>query len=285
MSQPRETRFFFDEERYSRGLVNYEINHFNAWSGQKAVGEKTPEYLLHPEVPGRIRESLGPDTRVIITLRSPARRAFSQHRHNFSNRTETLDFDAALKAEPVRTQGGFSRLSLYGYMARGCYADQVERYLQVFDHDKVLILVFEHDIVGKQDELSKKTYEFVGVDSSHRVPGEVREGHPPAMQYHFVPEGKQLKVAEGRTLSGPVLLSGFHPRFTPVQRPSPGLLAHVEAAQKNAPGPESRMSRAEELRLNREHFAQDIERLARLIDRDLSDWLEDRDSSEAPHSE
>ena len=59
ISQPRETRFFFDEERFSRGLVNYEINYFNGWNGEKAVGEKTPEYLLFPEAPKRIHKIKG----------------------------------------------------------------------------------------------------------------------------------------------------------------------------------------------------------------------------------
>jgi hypothetical protein len=275
ISQPRETRFFFDEERFSRGLVNYEINYFKGWNGQKAVGEKTPEYLLHPETPGRIHSLLGPDIRILITLRSPARRAFSQHRHNFSNRTETLGFREALEAEPRRTQGSFSSQSLYGYLARGRYADQVQRYLDVFEPENMLILVFEDDIVGKQEELSETVYRFVGVDPSFRVQGDVREGRPTPMQYHFIPQGKQLKIGEGQVLTGPVLLSGYSPRFVPVYSPSPGLMKHVESAMENVPAEDARLSREDELQLNQEHFAEDIGRLSDLIQRDLSHWLSD----------
>ena len=275
ISQPRETGFFHDEERFSLGLVNYEVKYFNGWNGQKAVGEKTPEYLLHPLAPRRIRELLGPNIRILITLRSPAKRAFSHHRHNFSNRTETLGFREALEAEPRRIRGSFSDELLYGYVARGRYAAQVQRYLDVFDSENVLILLFEDDIVGQQDALSERIYRFLGVDPSFRVTGDIREGRPTPMQYHLIRRGEQLEIGGGKVLTGPVLLTGHPPRFVPVHGPSLGLIKHVKLALENAPAAEAQMSREEEVQLNREYFSEDIGLLSDLIGRNLAYWLGD----------
>ena len=189
--------------------------------------------------------------------------------------TAQRTLDLAIEAEPSRTQGSFSNRSLYGYLTRGRYAEQVGRYLDVFDPDKVLILIFEDDIVGKQDELSEKIYRFVGVNPSFRAQGSVREGRPAPMQYRFIPRGKELKIGSGKVLTGPVLLSGHSPRFVPVQSPSAGLMRHVKEATENVPSPDARMSREDELELNQTHFTDDIHRLSDLIQRDLSHWLGD----------
>jgi hypothetical protein len=273
ISSPTETRFFFDEQRYCRGLATYEISHFNGWSGQRAVGEKTPEYLLHPEVPRRIHSDLGADTRIVISLRSPAQRAFSHFRHNFSNFTEVLSFDQALNFEPRRVAGSMTRLALFGYLARGRYAEQVERYLQTFSRDQVLILLFAEDILGSQDALCEKIYGFVGVDPGHRPSEELHGKSPQHMIYRLLGRGEEVEIKLGERLQGPLLLAGSAEGAIPIRSPSPTLLRHARVAQANTPGKGQKLSRELELRLNRQYFADDIRRLEGLIERDLGMWL------------
>ena len=51
---------------------------FHKASGFKWCGEASPSYLWHVEVPSRIRDKV-PDARIIILLRDPIERAYSQY--------------------------------------------------------------------------------------------------------------------------------------------------------------------------------------------------------------
>lgn len=82
VSRPRETRFFIDEAQFQLGVANYELGPFLGWSGETAVGEKNPDYMLVDETPFRVRSFLGEELRLIVCLRRPIDRAHSHYRHN-----------------------------------------------------------------------------------------------------------------------------------------------------------------------------------------------------------
>ena len=90
MAPARETGFFYNDAIFNNGLALYETAFFKEWNGQTAVGEKTPEYLPFPGTANRIRETLGPETRLIVVLRNPAQRAHSGWRHNLMMGRESL---------------------------------------------------------------------------------------------------------------------------------------------------------------------------------------------------
>src|SRR5574337_1635352 len=99
MSPARETKFFLLDHLYSQGVTAYEKDFFSDWNGQKAVGEKTPEYLCDPLIPQRIDATLGKSIKFIVTFRSPAQRAYSHYRHNFQQLWENLSFPEAIAQE------------------------------------------------------------------------------------------------------------------------------------------------------------------------------------------
>ena len=115
-------------------------------------GEASPYYLFHPLVPERAR-ALVPDARLIVLLRDPVARALSHyHHHEVALGMEPLTFEQALEAEPGRLDGeergqfpGYVSVAHqhHSYVARGHYADQLERWLGLFPRDQVLILVSE----------------------------------------------------------------------------------------------------------------------------------------------
>ena len=116
-------------------------------------GEASPYYLFHPLVPERARE-LVPDARLIVLLRDPVARALSHYHHERALGMEPLSFEDALDAEAERLDGEERRIVQFpgyvsvshqhhSYVARGHYADQLERWLGVFPRDRMLILVSE----------------------------------------------------------------------------------------------------------------------------------------------
>lgn len=97
--------------------------------------EATPDYLLDPRAPVRAAKLL-PRAKIVVLVRDPVARAYSQYMHNRRLGHEPLTFLEALDKEPSRIDGEFLRmrtdpdydaipLRRFGYVTRGMYADQL----------------------------------------------------------------------------------------------------------------------------------------------------------------
>jgi len=131
-------------------------------NGLSLTGEASPYYIFHPLVPGRVA-SLLPDVKVVALLRDPVVRAHSQHTHEVARGFETLPFEEAIAREPERLAGAEERMRTdplyrsfshqhHSYLARGRYAEQLERWRRVLPPDQMLVLsseqFFEHPDEG-----------------------------------------------------------------------------------------------------------------------------------------
>ena len=110
--------------------------------GRVLIGEATPYYLFHPHAPQRLRD-YSPNVRIVFLLRDPVERAFSHHGYHSKLGEESLSFEDAVDAEEERLAGEFEKMQanpeynsqaykLYSYLARGLYAEQLERWLALF---------------------------------------------------------------------------------------------------------------------------------------------------------
>lgn len=110
-------------------------------AGSRLKGDISPAYLLSPNASGRIAFRR-PDARIVIVLRDPVRRAFSQYMHHMRDGLEPCaTFEEALQAEEHRLQNGWSWG--HGYATHGYYRAQVARYLADFPRGQILFLEFE----------------------------------------------------------------------------------------------------------------------------------------------
>lgn len=116
------------------------------------VGEASPSYVLHPHAPERVH-ALVPNARLVVLLRNPVDRALSHYHHEVALGREPLSFEEALEREPERVDGELERLGDtryfshawwdFTYLARGRYAEQLERWLAVFPREQLLVLASE----------------------------------------------------------------------------------------------------------------------------------------------
>lgn len=147
-------------------------SHFPA-DGTAITGESTPYYLFHPLVPERVAATL-PEVRVIVLLRDPIDRAFSQHNHEVASGHESLPFEQALEREAERLAGEVERLRAdpdhrsfahqhFSYQARGRYAEQLERWFTHLDRDRFLIIRSEDLFADPAAELAA-AQRFLGLD-------------------------------------------------------------------------------------------------------------------------
>jgi hypothetical protein len=141
--------------------------------GRVLVGEATPYYLFHPAVPARVAADL-PEVRLLAILRDPVERAWSHYRHEVELGYETLSFEDALDREDERLEGEDERLlrdptatSLphqhLGYVARGRYVEQVQRWWSVLPRDR-LLLARSEDLHADPGPTFEAICEHLGID-------------------------------------------------------------------------------------------------------------------------
>jgi hypothetical protein len=115
--------------------------------------DASPYYLFHPLAASRCSQLL-PKARIIIMLRDPVARAYSQYHHEVRIQFESLSFERALEAEPGRLRGEIEKLHAdpcyhsiahqhFSYLSRGIYLPQISSWLKYYGPDRILILSSE----------------------------------------------------------------------------------------------------------------------------------------------
>ena len=166
----KEIHFF--NKNFDKGISWYE-QFFNEWKGEKAVGEKTPDYLYNEYAPKRIYETL-PNVKLIFVLRNPIDRAYSHYWHNVRSGQETLSFEKALEKEEERIKNPELK-ERYSYKDRGKYIIQIKRYAKYFPKSQMLFILAE-DLKEKREETLRKILKFLEVDENFEFK-DLREKH------------------------------------------------------------------------------------------------------------
>lgn len=131
------------------------------------TGEATPSYLFYPRTPLHVQKLI-PEVKCVAVLRNPVDRAFSHYQMQVQKGVETLSFPEALEAEPKRIGDHLSRaeveddhhldLAKFSYLSRGLYAQQLQRWLELFEPTQLLVLsaeeLFEHPATVTQQALT-----------------------------------------------------------------------------------------------------------------------------------
>ena len=156
---------------FTHNRTDYE-NLFAGRTSEKAIGEASTPYIYDPDAAGRIR-CLLPDAKIIILLRNPVHRAYSEWMFNaFELGCEPLLFEQALDAEDERAGAAAFRercttvhYSSFLYFRAGLYHDQVKRYLDLFGRRQVRVYLFE-EFVRDPGAVCRDAFDFLGVNPS-----------------------------------------------------------------------------------------------------------------------
>ena len=126
-------------------------------------GEATPIYIYWPQALHRLRD-YAPAAKIILCLRHPTFRAFSQWRMETRRGWESLSFEQAIAPEGRRrvaqAPGGVHRV--HSYVERGLYAGQVRTLLSLFPRRQVLFLRME-DLWAEPSACLASVERFLGV--------------------------------------------------------------------------------------------------------------------------
>jgi hypothetical protein len=159
VSEPKEVNYFNEQDNYylienlnyNKGL-NWYKNHFLHWKTGQIIGEFTPKYLSDPKAPLRIKMSF-PDVKLIVCLRNPVDRAFSQYIFiRYFKKKEGRSFEEVVRKEPQ-------------YIEKGLYFKHLNRYFQYFDKTRIHIIWFD-DIKSHPTRVLKDLFVFLGVNET-----------------------------------------------------------------------------------------------------------------------
>lgn len=121
-----------------------------------AAGETSPSYFHCADAPRHVKK-YNPDIRIVLSLRDPVTRAYSNHVHDIRQGFllgPDLSFETGLANNPA-------------YVEQGMYATHFKRWLSEFDSKQILV-VLQEDIVENPSAVARAMYEFVGVDPDYQ---------------------------------------------------------------------------------------------------------------------
>ncbi len=156
MSSPKELNFFIAERNYPRGLEWYS-RHFDP--NAKCRGDASPNYTAYPQhlgVPERMAAAV-PEARLVYIVRDPIDRITAHWVHNYAKRREKGDLSATLLHQNT------------SYISRSKYFMQLQRFLQFYDAEQILVLD-QQDLREDRAETLRGLFEFVGVDPGFQHP-------------------------------------------------------------------------------------------------------------------
>jgi hypothetical protein len=172
---PNELHFFDNEDNFNINnecdITKYENNFLNA--NKKIIGEKTPIYMVKKICIDRIYKYY-PDIKIIIILREPISRAFSQFKMGYRNKSVTNFCDEIelnlLSHEKKDKDKAFITSQCYHttYLERGMYSEHIKNIYKYYKKENVYIGIAE-EILNNPLEEYNKIYSFLGVDHIDKI--------------------------------------------------------------------------------------------------------------------
>lgn len=205
---------YFFTSHYDQGLDWYR-GHFRGADGAVVVGEVSHTYLASAEACGRIAAA-NPGMRLMVCLREPVQRLFSDYLDGVKNGQITESFEQALERYPELCDG--SR-----------YARHLAPYLERFGRQNLHVGIFD-ELEAAPDRFAARLFAFLGVSPQPLAPAQ-RGAMLPAAQPRsrtvvklakrasHVARELGLRQLRGRAKTSRVLRSALYRPFEPGEKP------------------------------------------------------------------
>jgi len=162
LSEPKEVNYFNLHKMMSRETnenhmkpFSWYINCFRHCQEKKVKGEFSPIYFYDEKAPSLIKKCC-PDVKLIVCLRNPIDRAYSKYWEMRSyKKMENRIFEDAIRENEH-------------YIEMGFYYKQLKRYLEHFNRDQMLILLYD-DIVSHSEEEARRIFRFLSVSENINI--------------------------------------------------------------------------------------------------------------------
>lgn len=163
----KELRFWGIYSKYHRGMEYYK-GMFNDCKKDEITGEASPSYILYPDTIARRMLKDIPDVQLIVLLRNPITRAYSQFHHYLimckraNQKPITTNFDKFLEKYMAKTIK--KKLNWMGthLLERGEYAEQLKKWFIYFPKRKVKVVKSE-DYFNNPQKVLNEMFELLNL--------------------------------------------------------------------------------------------------------------------------
>ena len=234
---------------------------FDGAKADQKLGDACPSYLYtYEDTIRNIHQLYSAEAlaklKIIISLREPVGRAYSQY-YTFKRKVqEPLAFDQAIQPDTINRRLQENWNIFYDYLGFGMYARQVEAFQQAFGKERVHVLLYE-DVQTDVQKTFRTIYDFLEINPDVIVDDRYKinaiSGEP---RLKWVVAGLFSKNRLKRMISAliPLRLRRIITYFIFK------VLLKREAMDSSS------------VKQLSQYFTEDISRLEQLIDRDLSAW-------------
>lgn len=153
---PEQKELHYFNHNYHTSLDYYE--HFFKKGKGKVCGEITPAYSGLPLSRIKMIKRILPNLKIILILRNPIERSWSQTRMHFQRKYKLPISE--LKQEEVKSQ-----MKSHHALSRGRYDWIISNWLKYYSTDQILLLDYE-DISQRPEVLFKEVLEFLGLSTN-----------------------------------------------------------------------------------------------------------------------
>jgi len=249
VSNPKELDFF--SYSYGRGYQWY-FNNFLALPVTKVIGEISPSYFCDLSAPARAA-NFDAKLRIVVTLRDPVERAFSNHLHEIRIKQfwgEDLTFEAGLSNNAM-------------YIEQSRYATYLQHWLDYFPREQILI-IFQEDIKQDPQREARRLYHFLEIDPNHQSDFLFRQANPSyGEKYQGIDKTLRMIGHLGRRVGGESLVKWV--------RGNP-LIVNIRQSNRRHLSETVPCMLPETEKYLRQELADETERLAKLLNRESLPW-------------
>ena len=261
----KEAGFFNRDERFYKGLTWYQQKFFDGAAGYPIRMEATPTYLTWSEKTSlRIYEEYPlRELKFAVIFRDPVKRAYSHYWHRVRRGHEDLSFEEAIKAEPERLAANYDELfsrgdGRYGYFRASCYASRLKPFLDRFNKEQFIFLLTEDLSPEVYQNTLDRLQDFLGISRTQIPPPQIaNQAFSTRWRWMKVPYSRFNRSFLGKYFSSIInesLSNRIHNFLAPPTSYPP---MNPEFASQF-----------------RARFYNEILALEKIIERDLSKWIE-----------
>jgi len=224
------------------------LNLFKNVKNEKIIGEASPSYLADPDAPKLIHQ-MSPNAKILISLRDPAERAFSNYLmlHRIGRIKSSFDVQIQISLTNKKNKKE-DKLTL----DNGLYYENVNRYISFFGKDNVKIIIFE-EFIQDVEKTIKDILNFLNLKS------ELVDFKPIAYnKYGVVRSPLSQKILQNKTIRkfSEVFISPSKRRF---------LKEKFILKEEKKPEMDENVSK---LLIN--YYSEDVQKIKNFLKRDLS---------------
>ena len=265
MTSIKEPKFFNNFNKDSKfeiqgkGLVKIKTleqyqNLFQEAKNEVAIGEASPSYIFDENCHILIKKIL-PKAKIIAILRQPVDRAYSNFLHaKRADQEEESDFEKAFTEKNKILNDGIKK---HYYLEKGFYYKQLKRYYDIFPTKNIKIILFE-DLIKNPKKITCEVFKFLNVDSSF-TPNTSKKANVSGVPKGIL--GWIVMKLRKNNLMPNIEFSKIFPEFIV------NLMLNIIYSKPK------KISNKLIKKLTEQYYIEDIRKLEKLINRNLSTWI------------